>query len=120
MIVGIVSNLIFRSKLREMLSHNSNNSRIWFPKDLANLQDYINNNYQTVASAVCDLDNSRIDPLLAIKVLKDLSTIQNHTIQIYAFFAHVNSQAKKEAKLLGLKHVYPRSIFFEEVNSLIS
>lgn len=65
---------------------------------------------------VIDLQNDSLD----FKKMQDqFSAAGELTRQIVAYFPHVQIHLKKGAEQCGIKHIYPRSLFFNDMTALI-
>jgi hypothetical protein len=118
-VVGIFSNLIFRSKVAELLN-SSSGYKLWCPKNINDLSDYLKNNTTEIGIALFDLDSTRIDPFAAISLVKGLAKDNYQAIELVAFYSHVNVELEEQANSLGVTSVYTRSQFFSEFPNYLS
>jgi CheY-like chemotaxis protein len=67
---------------------------------------------------IVDLDASACSPIELINKIK--GDPQLKAIKTFGFVSHVNSQRQEEARAAGCDRVMARSVFFSDLNALIS
>jgi len=114
MIIAILKDLIFISKIKETaVQLNKNTFIIKNYDELNNFFDKINENIDLI---IIDLNFKEIKPLETIKKLKINEILKNK--KIIAYCSHVQTELMNKAKELGIE-VMPRSLFTSKLGTII-
>ena len=113
MIVAIVKDLFFISKIKETAQQLNKN--ILFIKDYNELNDLFDNN--NIDLIIVDLNFSEIKPLETIQKIKNTKTLMNK--KIIAYCSHVQTELMNNARELGAE-VMPRSLFTKKLQDILS
>ena len=68
----------------------------------------------TDATLIIDLQNASLD---FTKMRQQLNAQTELLNRITCYFPHVRVELKKEMQQIGVEHIFPRSVFFEEPTS---
>lgn len=109
MILALVDDLLFRSKIREVAKQVGADVR--FPRTAAEAVEAAR---ARPALAVVDLHADKLDPL------GTLAALQEQGVQSIGFFAHVQTDLARAALEAGATQVMPRSAFAMRLPDILS
>ena len=112
MIVALVKDLFFISKIKESALHLNKN--IFFIKNYNELNDLFDNN--NIDLIIVDLNFNEIKPLETIQKIKNNEKLKNK--KIIAYCSHVETELMNKAKEFGIE-VMPRSLFTKKLKDLL-
>ena len=113
MIVALVKDLFFISKIKESALHLNKN--IFFIKNYNELNDLFDNN-NNIDLIIVDLNFNEIKPLETIQKIKYNKELKNK--KIIAYCSHVETELMNKAKEFGIE-VMPRSLFTKKLKDLL-
>src|SRR5262249_37145565 len=87
-------------------------------KFVRNIDALLENARSNPALIVLDLNNTRFDPIEALKKLKADDQLQR--IPVLGFLSHVQVELQKEAQSAGCDQILPRSKFSENLGEILS
>jgi len=115
MIVALVKDLLFISKIKETISQLNKN--ILFIKNYNELNDFFDKINKNIDLIIIDLNFNQIKPLETIKEIKNNETLKNK--RIIAYCSHIQTDLMNKAKEFGIE-VMPRSLFTKKLMNLLS
>jgi len=119
MIVAILNDLIFISKIKETALQL--NKKIIFIRNYNELNDFLVKNeklnYENINLFIIDLNFIDIKPLETIQKIKNLEELKNK--KIIGFCSHVQVELIQKGKKLGIE-VMPRSLFSKKLVDLLN
>jgi len=114
MIIAIVKDLFFISKIKETVIQLNKN--IFFIKNYDELNNFFDKINENIDLIIIDLNFSEIKPLETIKEIKSNETLKNK--RIIGYCSHVETELMNKAKELGIE-VMPRSLFNKKLGIMI-
>ena len=119
MIVALLKDLFFISKIREITQQLDKN--VFFIKNDIELNNFLDSNgkinYENIDLIIIDLNFNDIKPLETLQKLKSNETLKNKKITAYC--SHVQTDLMNKAKEFGIE-VMPRSLFTKKLMNILS
>ena len=113
MIIALVKDLFFISKIRETAEQLNKN--ISFIKNNDELNNFFNG-IKNIDLIIIDLNFNEIKPLETIKMMKNDEKLKNK--KIISYCSHVQTDLINKAKEFGIE-VMPRSLFTSKLRTII-
>ncbi len=114
MIVAVVDDLLFSSKIRAAAGHAGR--RIVFVRSGAAVLDDIRT--QRPGLIVIDLDRDSLDPIGVIRALKSDADLR--ATRVVGFVSHVHGERIAEARAAGIDTVLARSAFAASLPAIVA
>jgi CheY-like chemotaxis protein len=113
-IIGIVEDLFFASKIRGTAEELGVTIR--FARNIDAVLEIARRDQPSLI--ICDLHLQKVDPIELAKKLKEEEELRS--IPLLGFFSHVQTELKRAAEEAGFDQVMPRSAFSKSLGEIIS
>ena len=115
MIVALVKDLFFISKIKETVSQLNKN--IYFIKNYNELNNFFDKINENIDLIIVDLNFDELKPLETIQRIKNNKELKNK--KIIAYCSHVETELMNKAKEFGIE-VMPRSLFTKKLMDILN